>query len=641
MPQLRRGTSLAGAVCVISIALLAALTVGTSASLQTQLVQHSENVQIASLLADSALQQGIAELMRAPGWGTNNERIEFAGPVDRSRVLLTFDKNAGVPFSTNNPTGSPLLGWSGSRLLSQHQVPEHRVHLVAVAECRNARRLREALVYVPNYTVSLASTGKVHLTNSVVGSLKNVQDLNEVDAHPELLGPGDLATNSDLGDSVVLSQASRVTGNVQSRGDVSLDSGSSVGGEVRQHHSETELPHFNFDEYDPARSNPNDPGTGPPLHYEELSPGGHGAQNLVGLVRCEGSVTFTDDLHLDNCLLYVTGDLRVRGGIRGTGAVIVKGRTTVEGGASLTSDDNVALLSRGDVSLLGTQGHPYQFQGLVYTRGNFMARYFTVVGGFVADGSVPGTGNVDLHGSRFYRAAMATHSDFYVPYQQTLQFASTINEPKQVEIPVGGGNRFHYGNTPVTPGEPPDDPPPDPAGYDTPAKAIGYPNGNGEWSWWNPVFLQISREHVNGQEQYVYRLFYNGAAEPTFTSRQALIDRIDELHRLKCPGYHDGKDANGDPYPIEPPTVTVRNYGGVVGPDPGFLDLQVGAPNPLEGLRKETSPYIKRAWALKLDIWEKRNEIQVAGAAHFNFSFDPNRFLKESDKVRLSAVTEY
>lgn len=644
-------------LCVIAICLVAALTMGTSASLNVGVLLRTENTQVASLLADSAIQEGIARLMKTPTWGSApTDGIAYAGPVTDSSVNLTFNPSAGVPYSVNNQTGSAGQGWVGSKLLFNRTVPSKRVHLVAVGRCRNAVRTREAIVYVPDYTVSLGSTGKVHLSNSLVGSLKSVDDLAQVDTNPELLGPGDLATNSNLADSVTLEVNSRVTGNLQSRGDVSLQTGSTVGGEVRKFYSDTELPHFDFDQYDPARTDPDDPQYGAPLAYQTLQPGLHGSQNLTGVVRCPGTVTINGDLNLDNCLLYVTNGLNVVGGIRGTGAVIVKGNTKVEGGASVTSTDNVSLLSRGDVQLLGTQANPYYFQGLVYTKGNFTANYFTVVGGFVADGTdasgnpVPGNGNVDLHGSRFFHAGMATHSDFYVPYQQTLQLASLINDPRDQAVPVNDGNKFFYGLTPVAPGLDADDP----THYDTPVKAGQYPNG--EWKWWNPALLEISRSGT----EFVYKLTYtkdgqrlvNGVAvppgqpDPPPVSKAQVINLLDAVHS-GIEGYHDGLDAHGDPYDPEPAQVRLTNFydadGNVVGQgaDPGFLGLNVGDPNPLVGLRKETGAYLRKAYELKLDMWAKKNLIPSSGGSQVNFSFDPNRFLKQNDKIRLSAVIEY
>jgi len=638
MLKSRLGVSLAGALCVISVALLAALTIGTSASLNVGMLQQTENVQTASLLADSAIQQAIAELMKSPSWGSNpaTDQIAYNGPVDRSSVRLTFNKNAGVPYGLNNQTGAPVDGWAGSRLLSSRKVPPQRVHLVAVARCRNVVRTREAVIYTPNFTTSLGATGKVHLHSSLVGSLKNAADLADLDSHPELLGPGDLATNCDLSDSAILEQGSRVTGNLQSRGDVSLQTGSSVEGEVRRAFTDAELPHFDFDEYDPAKPDPDNPGPGPML-YTDFSAGMHGDENLTGLVRCDGSATVNGDLKLDNCIFYVTGNLKVVGGIRGQGAVIVKGSTEVEGGATLASDDDVALLGRGDVKLLGSQSQPYTFQGLVYTRGNFTANYFTVVGGFVADGAVPGTGNVDMHGSRIFHAPSATHVDIFVPYQFSLQFASIINEsPKNV--PLSDQNKYFYGQHPVADGGQLNAD--NPVNYDTPLEAANYSNPGGGWDWWNPAFLQISRQN----NQYVYDLIYtDGGAKQQlhFNNRNDLINTIDSLHASKCPAYHDGLDANGDPYPPDDATVQIKNFGSYTGPDPGFLNLKVGDPNPLAGLHKETSPYLRKAWDLKLDIWEQRNKINSTTNGAANFSFDPNRFLKEHDKIRLSAVTEY
>ena len=604
-----RGTSLAGAVCVISIALVAALTIASSASLNAGMLQQTENAQIASLLADSAIQQGVAELMKAPTWGSNaaTDRVSYAGPVERSSVLLTFDKTAGVPYSTNNQQGASPQGWIDSHLLSNRTVPGERVHLVAVGQCRNVTRTREAVIYVPNFTVSLASTGKVHLNNSIVGSLKSVEDLARVDTQPEVVGPGDLATNSDLSDSVILEVGSRVTGNLQSRGDVSLQSGSTVEGEVRRFFSDTELPHFNFDDYDPAR--PPAPGEPPALNYQLMSTGFQSGQTLVGSVRCPGSAVINGDLRLDNCLLFVTGDLTVKGALLGAGAVIVKGSTRVEGGTTLTSDDTVALLGRGDVNLIGSTTDPnsYQFQGLVYTRGNFTARNFTVVGGFIADGTVPGTGNVDLHGSRAFQTAVKTKVNLFVPVQLSLQMASA-NPPGYTSLPIpADSSEIGFGKNPVAPPyQPwPDGTIPVPTAsfdqYDTPYEAATFDNPTGDWEWWNPGALVIQVEKVGGVDQFVYYLVYKEGGvqyNQRCLDREAAVKAICDKAQVKCAAYYDGSTV------------------------------------------QKTRAYHENFYRSELAAWEAKNRLS-GSTTPVNFSFDPNRFLKENDKIRISAVTEY
>lgn len=639
---------MAGILIIISVALLAALTIGSAASFNVGMLHQSENARTASLLAESAIQQAVAELMRDPLWGRNpaTDRIAYAGSVEGSEVSLTFDSGAGRPYSTNNASSGPVDGWSRSRLLSGARVPSERVHLVAVARCRNVQRTREAVVHVPSFTVSLASTGRVNLSNSLVGSLKSPADLAGLSSDPELLGPGDLATNSDDSRSVTLSNGSRVSGNVQSRGEVTVESGSSVGGEVRRGYSAADIPIIDLNEYDPARPDPAHPDRGSPLIVRPLSPGMHGHETIVGMTRCSGSTTINGDLTMDNGILYVDGNLRVEGGIRGRGAVVVTGQTRVRGGATLASDDNVALLSRGDILLEGNAGNDYLFQGLVYTQGNFTARFFTVVGSFIAASTVPGNGNVDLHGSRIFHSPVANQVEVYLPFQQSLQFASIINDPAVHNIPLDGENVFSYGLSPVShAGITP--PPVSPDHYNTPARGASFGNPAGGWDWWNPMALEIRRQG----SQYVYEVQFNQEGNPTtlvFPSRTELINFIDSHHASRCAAYHDGLDWQGDPYPVEGPLVVQGTHG----PDPGFLqmwdaglndyrNLRVGDPNPLVGLRKETSPYLRRAWNLKLEEWERKNRIVARSAEVANFSLDPNRFLKLRDKVRLAATLEY
>lgn len=645
---------MAGVLIIVSVALMAALTIGTSASFNVGLLQHSENARTASLLADSAIQQAIAELMRDPLWGSNaaTDRIAYSGPVEDSQVTLTFEPSGSQPYSTNNASDGPVDGWPRARLLTSGRVPAERVHLVAVARCRNLTRTREAVIHVPSYTVSLASTGKVTLNGSLVGSLKQPNDLDNLSSDPELLGPGDLATNSDDALSVTLSSGSRVTGNVQSRGNVTVESGSTVGGEVRPQYSAADIPIIDIDEYDPARRDPDHPDPQSPLIVRNFSPGMHGHETVTGLSRCSGSTSVNGDLTLDNCLFFVDGNLTVTGAIRGQGAVIVKGNTRVEGGATVASNDNIALLSRGDVTLDGSASVAYTFQGMIYTQGNFTARHFTVVGAFIAASDTPGNGNVDLHGTRIFHTPVATQVDIYLPFQQTLQFASVINDPTLEDIPIAGGNAFSYGRSPiqatgsVPPGRPVSE-------YETPALGAVFNNPAGSWDWWNPAALEIRRE----SDGFVYELrFTEGGAQAvhTFGTRAEAVNFIVAYHQTHCPGYHDGKDADGNDYPEEGDTVAPSTQPGFPPgtPDPGFLEiwdpvlnnyrpLRVGDPNPLAGLRKDTTPYVRKAWELKLPQWERKNKITSQSATEANFSFDPNRFLKLHDKVRLSTTVEY
>lgn len=631
MSKSTRGSSLVGAVCLIAVALLAVLTVGTSSTMNVQMLLKSENAQTASLLADSAIQQALAELMKDPTWGTSQSTtIQYAGPVERSDVRLTFNQTLGVPYCSRNDSESAASAWPASKLLRDGKVPGKRVHLVAVAHCQNVQRVREAVVYVPSFTLSLGATGKIRLIDSIVGSLDTAEgvDLDAIAANPEKLQPGDLGTNSTDPQAAVLESNSRVVGNLQAAGGANVLPGSSVDGEVRAYHDATELPHFEFASYDPAN--------GGALNYNSVAPGVQGDQDLSGVVRCDGpSLNINGDLKLDNCLFFVDGSLTVTGSVRGSGAVVVTGSTTVNGGSALTSADSVALLSKGDLNLVSNSATKYTFQGLAYTRGNFRAKNFTVVGGFVADGlSATQGGGIEMEGCLAIRVPFLSNLDMYYPIQTVIQVASTANPPYQRDIPlkVGPGGevlqKVTIGMSPARPANYPNlpevwlggdgerlgpaDRPPSYAAIGTPAAAATFNNGNPGWGgnpWWNPALVQIRRIKVNGAEQFVYDLIYKENntqivrtfANPTTAAMDAAT-AIAELGRARAPAYF-----TADPNPANDDPGNVRHISA-------YLSL--------------------------LDEWKGKNMLPF-GDGNSNISFDPNRFLKDQEKLRLSAWVEY
>lgn len=220
---------------------------------------------------------------------------------------------------------------------------------------------------------------------------------------------------------------------------------------------------------------------------------------------------------------------------------------------------------------------------------------------------------------------------------------------------MGDGNEFDYGVSPVAfAGGSGNDPLPPVAAsfYDTPAEAAVYNNPPGEWDWWNPALVEINRETVNGQRQLVYYLKYTeGGTARSFrhVTRDALVDQICDLSAAKCPAYNDAQDGNGDAYAV----VNAGGYSGSTFFGPAMA-----------GLTPETRPFRKRYYTRLLQdpslgqsaapgadpnvvadpgparSWEERNQYTSNGVTA-NFSFDPNRFLSENEKVRISAWLEY
>lgn len=570
-------------LAIITVGLIAAFTMAANSSLNLQVAQRVENTQQASLLAESAVQTAIAEIIKSGDW---------KGEIDEPGSRLTFNPDLGLPYSTNNRTGSSPDGWDGSQLLGPtHAVAAERVHLVGVGTFRNVTRTVEAVVIVPNFTVSIAATGKVSLKNTVVASLKKAEDVAEAGSRPELLGPGDLATNSGDTEAIVLDERSEVTGNVQACGGVSVKGGSTVGGEVRNPWSQSELPVFNLAEYDPNRDQK--------LNFQTL-PSVTGSQNLAGITRT-GSLTVNGDLKLDNALLFVDGILNVSGGIKGTGAVLCTGSATVRGGLSLTTDDQIALLCNGDVNLLGAEGQLFQFNGLVYTRGNFTATRFQIVGAFIANGADATKGKVTLTGCRMLSTPTGAKVPMFMPRQMVLQIAGG-NTPDKVTVPLTDQNELLFGTFPgAGGGTVPWNDPQEAATHVNGGPGPGTQPGPGEWGWYDTVLVEARKEN----DKNVYYLQYNphpfqGAASypERFESWDALVDRLIYIAQIKCPAWFDG-DNPGE-------TVEFRR--------------ERYYPNVFANYLKEPPP---------------------GKPPESNFDFDPNRFLKEKAKIRLAARLEY
>ncbi len=580
-------------LAIITVGLIAAFTMAANSSLNLQIAQRVENTQQASLLAESAVQAAIAELIKSGEW---------KGEIDEPGSRLTFNRDLGLPYSTNNRTGSSPDGWAGSKLLgATHAVAAERVHLVGVGTWRNVTRTVEAVVIVPNFTVSIAANGKVSLKNTVVASLKRAEDAAQAGSRPELLGPGDLATNSSDPQAIVLDERSEVTGNVQSCGGVSVRGGSKVGGEVRNPWSQSELPVFNLAEYDPNRDQK--------LNFQTL-PAVTGSRDLTGLTRTS-SLTVNGDLKLDNALLFVDGTLNVSGGIKGTGAVLCTGSATVRGGLSLTTDDQIALLCNGDVNLLGAEGQLFQFNGLVYTRGNFTATRFQVTGAFIANGADADKGKVTLTGCRMLSTPTGAKVPLFIPRQMVLQIAGA-NTPDKLSFDMTDKNELTFGlfpgtigGTRVRQGSQIFDIP-----WNTPQAALAHVNGPGgpgaqpeedQWGWYDTAVLEVRKEN----DKYVYYLQYNphpvqGAASypERFEDRTALQERLIYISSLMCRSYTDG-DQIGD-------TAEFRR-----------------------------NQYYPNVWRNFL------NDPPPGDPPTANFDFDPNRFLKEKAKIRLAARLEY
>ena len=371
----RRGGSLLGVMLLVSALTVGALAVASLATWGLQLSSRQENQQIALELADSALHEGLAQLMLHPEYGQDGRAsitiAAIPGMPEDARGQLTFASSSDQPYSTNNLGGDKPNGWNATA------IPPNRTHLVATGRCRGVLRRVEMMVYRPRFPRAIACDGPVELHGSLVAAVKDLHQVVDASGNVDLsegnLSAGDVVSN----DKQFLREDSRIKGSAQARLEVLTEDRSVVEGEVLAPYEAADIPHFRVADFDPQ----GDPDT----LYDERPSGSTASLNLTGITRCQaGALTVNGDLTLDNGVLFVDGDLRVTGSLQGVGAVIVNGQTEVGKAVRLSSSDNVALLSQDDIRLRGDGEESSFFQGLLCTQGALSADRLTIVGSAVA-----------------------------------------------------------------------------------------------------------------------------------------------------------------------------------------------------------------------------------------------------------------
>jgi len=367
---------------MLVIALLVTL-VFTLASLsvsQLTMVSSLSSREEAENAAQAVISLAVERLQKDVAFGSSASNNTLNVTVNGAEGWLTFDQataaDRGLPWSSNNLAGvGSRKGWGGGT------VAAGSVRLLAVGTARGARERLEAVVRVPALP-TLAAGGPVNASGGVtiasVASLEQIGPLLRREPGTESL-PADLLSNSNADPAITLGAGTRVAGDVQAVGNIQLASAEDclVEGEVRGGALPVSLPQVNLQALDPA---------GPGC--VDLPPS-MTSQTLSGRARSSGSLLVNGDLELDAALLFIAGDLRVRGGVKGKGALVVLGATTIENGCALDAGHRLALLSRGDVTLTGGGAQGSFFQGLVYTEGRLTANQLTVVGSVLAQGNGP------------------------------------------------------------------------------------------------------------------------------------------------------------------------------------------------------------------------------------------------------------
>lgn len=418
-----RASAIGLVLAVATLALLAAFTAAGVAMMNLNVASRLSNAAIAQNLAESVVAEATAKLQVDLGFHEDIEIKDGLGLPLGSWGRLSFNKSAGIPYSSNNFLDNQPDGW-------KRTLPNHTTHLIGVGESGGVTRYSEVILYQPQYPIALACDGPVKLKNSAILAFTPTEERPWVagsgyDVAEEEIKPGNLITNSDSATAVVLDKKSKISGDLQAVGKAQLN-GARVEGEVRAPWGQrAPLPKFDIAKFDPEKNED--------TYYEDLSETGMSLK-LTGNSRYQGNLTLTGDLNLDNAFLFVNGDLNINGAFKGIGTIVVSGKCSFKGAVEIESNEQIALISGGGIEAIGESSKRSIFKGLLYTKGPFVATKITILGGFVVDNAAPAE-IVDceiFYSGQFItpkqkREAFAVVSRFVIPTEEKLAQSLKIN----------------------------------------------------------------------------------------------------------------------------------------------------------------------------------------------------------------------
>ena len=271
---------------------------------------------------------------------------------------LTFDP-ARPGHSVNNIKGdAPVVTDDGT-------CPPGAMLVICTGHCNGYTRTSRALIAVPPYPYAISSSGPIRSKDGLtLGSVPSGYDptkgldLSKLTA-AEMMTKGQDDAN---GAALVIKGKSTIVGKARSAGSADVDlTQVEVRGEIVPNAKTDDVPVLDLSALDFT----SDPST-QTISENSFSD----AKTMSGLLQWTGAdLKFEKGLDLNGATVRVRGNLVINGPLTGNGALLVDGNVTVTGGAALSSDNKVAILSAGSVSITGTGRDSSFVQGIVYAAG--------------------------------------------------------------------------------------------------------------------------------------------------------------------------------------------------------------------------------------------------------------------------------
>ncbi len=386
----RRGVGLGTVLIVVALVGTLGMAMSSLSVQHLTMMTKSLNRSQALDLARSAMAMGLERVLADNEYGTKGGQTTLTFTDSEGGVgRLTFDaadaSTLGIPRSINNLTGTgPVAGPNGET------IPHKSVHLVAVGKTRSGvTRTVETVLRLPPYPYAAASDFKIDASGIIVGGL-------DPGAPPGMprgkLRPASIFSNNEDRDAVKLGDRSTVSGDLLAKGEIEVDRGATVAGDIRENQESRDLPRIKISDYDPiVKGRPYFP-------MQEVYPGG---LIFSGEMRREGNLNVDGTMSMQGAVIYVNGAVNVAGALTGKGVLVATGDVTVNDHAELDAQDRIAIVSGKKLTLRGGGYRSSLIQGTLYSEGGFEADQLTLRGVLIArNGKNGGSNSVKLTNSR-------------------------------------------------------------------------------------------------------------------------------------------------------------------------------------------------------------------------------------------------
>ncbi|MEW6277035.1 MAG: hypothetical protein AB1758_00330 [Candidatus Eremiobacterota bacterium] len=419
----RRGISLKLVFALVGVLMVVASAISSLYLSTLNFTQSFSNGDMALNEAEAGLSELMARLPDDNRFGMADEEIR--GTVTpglrpgEAYHVLTFRQGAGFPHSTNNLDGTRPSGSLG------RTIPMGTLHAVSTGFCRGQYRTVEAVIQHPPFPFGLATSGSILSRSPLIvrGVSSTAQLLMDRDDRP-----GHVVCNAAQGVEIQRgpspSESTYISGFIRSVGPVKVEPPAEIRCGVREYADPSDLPLVNVQSY----RNRGEEGV------VNILQGNFGSQVMDVMYYSDHDLRYDGSVHLKNAFLYVDGDLEITGGVTGVGALVVDGNLTLNGGASLSSQNRLAMLCSGTITLKGGGNH---LQGLLYARGGLDAENVTVVGSAVVNSGTPGEGGAVLDRVVFVADEAARVLQFT---SSSSSMAETQNSAGQVPFPIDTGS---------------------------------------------------------------------------------------------------------------------------------------------------------------------------------------------------------